>query len=208
MSWQATAWAIKQFTGSTRRKALLLALANYADPNGVCWPSQERLAKDTEQSIDSIQRHSIALEKANLIERVIMPKRRGHYAGYRYRLALSDLGSAGERETNKLRPGQAAKQRRTAPHGLRYKPSLEPLYEPSDARAPVESRLRAFQAQLEPLEVVQNRIAQRIGSDGWLILGDMNDHQRSYLSKLERQGLLDDKTLGEAVLAARCVARR
>ncbi|MEZ0083775.1 helix-turn-helix domain-containing protein [Bradyrhizobium japonicum] len=208
MSWQATAWAIKQITGSTRRKALLLALANYADANGVCWPSQERLAGDTEQSVDSIQRHSVSLERAKLIEREIMPKRRGNYAGYRYRLALPDLRSPGERETNKLRPGQAAKRRRTAPHDLRHKPSLEPSYENSDANARVEDRLRVFQAQVEPLEVVQNRIAQRIGYDGWLILGDMNDHQRFHLSKLERQGRLDDKTLGEAVLAARCAAGR
>lgn len=208
MSWQATAWAIKQITGSTRRKALLLALANYADPNGICWPSQERLAGDTEQSVDSIQRHSIALERANLIKREIMPKRRGHYAGYRYRLALPDLSSAGELDPNKLRPGHAANQRRTTPHDLRYKPLLEPSYENSDAKARVERRVRAFQSQVEPLEIVQNRIAQRIGSDGWLILGDMNDYQRSHLSTLERQGRLDDKTLGEAVLAARCAARR
>lgn len=208
MSWQATAWAIKQNTGSTRRKALLLALANYADPNGVCWPSQERLAGDTEQSVDSIQRHSIALEKAHLIEREIMPKRRGHYAGYRYKLAMPDLRSVDGLDLNKLRPGQAAKRRRTTPQDLRYKPSLEPSYENSDAKARMERRVRAFQSQEESLEIVQNRIAQRIGPDGWLILGDMNDHQRSHLSKLERQGRLDDKTLGEAVLAARCAAHR
>jgi DNA-binding MarR family transcriptional regulator len=88
MSWQATAWAIKQATGSTRRKAVLMALANYADANGECWPSQERLARDTEQSVDSVQRHSDALEQLKLIEREILPKRRGQYAGYRYRLAM------------------------------------------------------------------------------------------------------------------------
>ena len=35
MSWQAIAWAIRQTTGAARRKLLLLALANYADKDGV-----------------------------------------------------------------------------------------------------------------------------------------------------------------------------
>jgi hypothetical protein len=52
MSWQATAWAEKQVTGSPARKVLLLVLANYADEDGICWPSQETLAKGTEQSLD------------------------------------------------------------------------------------------------------------------------------------------------------------
>jgi hypothetical protein len=41
MSWQATAWGQRQTTGSSGRKALLLVLANYADDQGICWPSQE-----------------------------------------------------------------------------------------------------------------------------------------------------------------------
>ena len=56
MSWKATAWAIRQTTGSSGRKVLLLALANYADEHGVCWPSQETLARNTEQSVDTVQR--------------------------------------------------------------------------------------------------------------------------------------------------------
>jgi len=96
MSWQATAWAINQKTGSTRRKALLLALANYADENGVCWPSQERLARNTEQSMDSIQRHSDALEKSKVLKREPLPKRRGQYAGYRYYLAMHSHHSSEE----------------------------------------------------------------------------------------------------------------
>jgi hypothetical protein len=55
------------------------------------------------------------------------------------------------------------------------------------------------------VEVVQNRIARRIGDDGWLVLGEMNDVQRSRLSTLERQGRLDDETLQSAVLAIRIV---
>lgn len=64
-------------------------------------------------------------------------------------------------------------------------------------------RLRAFQRKQEGAEVVQNRIARRIGDDGWIVLGEMNDAQRSRLSTLERQGRLDDETLVSAVLGVR-----
>ncbi len=142
MSWQATAWAIKQATGSTRRKAVLMALANYADANGECWPSQERLARDTEQSVDSVQRHSDALEQLKLIEREILPKRRGQYAGYRYRLAMQihyNVGDVAGIPAGSLRSDRAAKHRQTAPQGLRHKPSIEPSPKHPPARPPFEA---------------------------------------------------------------------
>ncbi|KRP85218.1 hypothetical protein AOQ73_39105 [Bradyrhizobium pachyrhizi] len=213
MSWQATAWAIKQKTGSARRKAVLLALANYADANGVCWPSQERLARDTEQSVDSVQRHSNALEELKLIKREAMPKRRGHYAGYRYSLAIhpdqrerAEMGS----QALGLRSDQAAKCREPTPQSLRYKPSIEPSDKHSRTKGSfdgMEARLKAFQAKQESVEVIQHRIAQRIGYNGWLVLGDMNDNQRQRLTRLERQGKLDDQTLSSVVFAARSLAR-
>jgi hypothetical protein len=70
-----------------------------------------------------------------------------------------------------------------------------------------EERLQAFQRKQEGSEVVQNRIARRIGDDGWLVLGDMSDAQRARLSTLERQGRLNDETLESAVLAVRFVPR-
>ena len=210
MSWIVTAWAIKQKTGSTRRKAVLLALANYADPTGVCWPSQERLAEDTEQSVDSIQRHSLVLAEQKLIERELMPKRRGSFACYCYKLAMPLLpdGEAISSKGQVLRPGRTAIEGRTAPQSLRRKPSIEPSIEPSLAMpSATKARLAAFQADQEPLEVVQNRIAQRIGKNGWIVLGDMNDNQRHRLSNLERLGQLDERTLFDAVLSARLSPR-
>jgi len=41
MSFQALAWAWEQRTGSAGRKAVLGALAQFADEHGVCYPSQE-----------------------------------------------------------------------------------------------------------------------------------------------------------------------
>jgi hypothetical protein len=205
MSWQATAWAINQTTGSTRRKAVLMALAHYADANGDCWPSQERLARDTEQSVDSVQRHCKALEKDGRLRRELMPKRRGHYPSYRYRLLLTPIGSpdavlVGHSD---LRCGPTAKTTGAPPHSLRPKPSRETSYEHSASKPSAEQRLRAFQAKQEPTEMIQNRIAQRIGEDGWVVLGDISDNQRSYLTKLERQGKLTDEQLSDVVYEAR-----
>lgn len=41
---------------SPSAKLVLLAIANFADEDGKCWPSQDRLAAMTSQSVDSIQR--------------------------------------------------------------------------------------------------------------------------------------------------------
>ena len=70
MSWQATAWAVKQTAGSPSAKLLLLTLANYADADGCCWPSQEVLAVDTEQSVDTVQRRLKKLIDAGLTRKV------------------------------------------------------------------------------------------------------------------------------------------
>ncbi len=201
MSWKATAWALGQTTGAARRKLLLLALANYADEAGVCWPSQETLARDTEQSVDTVQRQLDVLEQLRLLTRQRMPKRRGQWQGYYYTLCLqTGCGPKGQSAARRL--GQAAICAPTRPQSLRHKPSIEPSSEPSRKTTNSDSaeRLLAFQRKQEGIEVVQNRIARRIGADGWLLLGEMNDAQRSRLSTLEGQGRLDDATLGKAIL--------
>ena len=69
----------------------------------------------------------------------------------------------------------------------------------SDAKA----RLQAFRANQEPTEVTQNRIAGRLGLDGWLLLGELSSAERDRLTVLERRHQLDDETLSQAVLRAR-----
>jgi hypothetical protein len=208
MSWQASAWARRQNAGAARRKLLLLVLATYADKFGFCWPSQETLARDTEQSVDSVQRQLGALEKLKLLERARMPKRRGQWQGHRYRLTLQiDQSTEKQNATPPAneRPGHVAIVTPTRPQSLRLKPSKEPSSEPSSTNPTRDAaeRLLAFQRKQEGPEVIQNRIAQRIGADGWLVLGEMNDAQRSRLSMLERLGRLDAETLNSAVLATR-----
>lgn len=70
MSFQAVTWAIIQKTGSPSAKAVLWSLANYANDQWCCWPSQALLAHDSEQSVDSVQERLPKLEDLNLIRRI------------------------------------------------------------------------------------------------------------------------------------------
>lgn len=69
MSVEAIAWASKQRTGSPGAKLVLIALANYANDRGECWPSQATLAMWTEQSDRTIRTHLATLESMGLITR-------------------------------------------------------------------------------------------------------------------------------------------
>lgn len=69
MSIQAVSWALKTELPSPTLKLVLIAVCNYADEDGVCWPSQARLAREcclTERSVrDALKR----LEEMKLIRR-------------------------------------------------------------------------------------------------------------------------------------------
>jgi len=69
MSYQATAWAVKQKTGSPSGKSLLMALANYAGECGECHPSIATLAEDTEQSEQSVRRRLNEFIDSGLVAR-------------------------------------------------------------------------------------------------------------------------------------------
>ena len=62
MSWEAQAWAAKQKTGSSSRKLLLIYLASFADANHECWPSQKRIAEETEMDRKTVIDALAALE--------------------------------------------------------------------------------------------------------------------------------------------------
>lgn len=69
MSVEAMAWAKDQRTGSPTRKAVLLAIADYADEHGRAWPSQKRLCEDTELSERAVRNALAELEAMELIFR-------------------------------------------------------------------------------------------------------------------------------------------
>lgn len=69
MSFAALDWAWKVRTGSAGRKAVLMALAQFADDEGVCYPGQDTLARHTELSERSVREHLIWLEAHGFIIR-------------------------------------------------------------------------------------------------------------------------------------------
>jgi hypothetical protein len=69
MSVWAQAWAYEQRAGSAGAKAVLVALAVFADVEGLCYPSQERIAGMTEQGVRTVRLHLASLEETRLIER-------------------------------------------------------------------------------------------------------------------------------------------
>lgn len=227
MSWQATAWAERQVTGSPARKVLLLVLANYADEYGVCWPSQEVLSRGTEQSLDTIQRQLRVLAKMGLIMVAARPMGRGRWPGRTYKLNMSvaettepqtaartDDEQAGLTPATEPQPAgdraamstdhRAATSTVTEPQALRLEPSLEPSFgtvsEPSAPKRPkplAAERQQAWQRKRGSIEVVQNRIAKRLGPDGWLILQSISDSDLQMLTKMQEVGRLSDAKLGE-----------
>ena len=66
MSVQAISWALSIKGITPPEKLILLAVANYADADGLCWPSQATLARDTCLSTRTIVRLFSALESAVL----------------------------------------------------------------------------------------------------------------------------------------------
>lgn len=104
MSFQAMTWAVEQKVGSQSAKFLLLILANYADNAGMCWPSQERLAADTEMTDRGIRKCLALLVEKGLVQ---VDERRGT-SGVRktnvYRLALPERGSSCEDDYRNVVP--------------------------------------------------------------------------------------------------------
>jgi pyocin large subunit-like protein len=114
VSVDAMTWAKKQKTGSPAKKCLLMTLADYADEDGGCWPSQATLARVTEQSIDSVQRQLKQLEDDGLISRRGRGFRKGRRAVTVY--ALPMFGTETSAATPQHAAPQIAVSTATTPH--------------------------------------------------------------------------------------------
>jgi hypothetical protein len=169
MSWQATAWAAKQATGSPSRKLLLLALANYADASGRAYPSQETLARDTEQSVDTVQRQIKQLVNLGLIRVEKRPGVKGQWAGRVYYLGLpkEDIPEP----QNAAWPGgnHAAPRPATMPQKARSPCRKAVRHEPIEQPIEPHARAKAEPRQAAPspgrLGAACEALAQRIGQD-------------------------------------------
>ncbi|WAW09753.1 helix-turn-helix domain-containing protein [Oxalobacter vibrioformis] len=57
MSFKVMTWASRQKVGGSSAKALLLVMANLADDQGICYPSQRYLSEVLEQNIKTVQKN-------------------------------------------------------------------------------------------------------------------------------------------------------
>jgi len=75
VSVHALSWAKRQKTGSPTRKLVLMTLADYANDNGVAWPSQQTIAAETELTDRSIRNALVDLEAGEFLKRESRPVR-------------------------------------------------------------------------------------------------------------------------------------
>lgn len=121
-------WARKIITGSPSVKAVLMAIANYADEDGMCWPSQEMLAADTELSRHTVMRCMETLEEQGMITR--QRQHRGDGSRKSDRIVL-DLSSTVQRSTS---------QRSTVEEPKSHHATAEPITEPITDRIDADVR--------------------------------------------------------------------
>lgn len=96
MSYQTQTWAAQQRTGDVGIKATLMALANYADENHSCYPSQATLAYDTEQGERTVRRQLKHMEESGFLQRTPQGRRDGGRGPDRYILAVPPQEVSGQ----------------------------------------------------------------------------------------------------------------
>lgn len=112
MSARALNWAWSQMNrldgqGACRAKLTLVALADRADDDGLCWPWVSTLAEKMNVSDDTVGRALNDLEQAGLMERTRRRRSNGTVAGWEFQLPLDSQPAT-------LRDGEAQPDRNPA----------------------------------------------------------------------------------------------
>jgi hypothetical protein len=132
MSNQAIDWALKQnIKGS--RKAVLFALANRANSNGICWPGLSTLAQEAGYSRSTVIEATKALEKLGLIRKAFTYDTFGKRSGIKYKL---NIGLSPETLSSNSLPSKAERLSPISPstrsnnqtQTLIKEPSVKPKY--------------------------------------------------------------------------------
>lgn len=121
MSLSAMVWALKQDVRNASAKLLLISLANYADEDGVCWPSIDRLSKDCSTSRQTVMNATKRLIDLGMIK---AQKRTGG-SNYGARSMLYTLNTA---ESQQSGLSDAPKVQNVIAESQRIRP--EPIKEP------------------------------------------------------------------------------
>lgn len=162
-------WARGIKTGSPTVKAVLLAISNYADEEGICWPSQEQLADDTELSRHTIMRALDELEDRGALSR----ERRHRGDGSRTTdliildLNCTHLSSTELRSTEQRSSQQRSTQQQPKSHGATA--VIEPSSEPSKD---ISRRAKVSKADEELAFEAWNDLAAVIGLPKAMRLND------------------------------------
>jgi hypothetical protein len=104
VSVHAISWALDQKVSPTGAKFVLVALANYADENGIAYPSQARLAEQTNQSERAVRGHLATLERQGFIKRTRRHSKSGartsdiYEISYRQNLPLAESATGNKRQ--------------------------------------------------------------------------------------------------------------
>jgi len=130
MSHIAVTWARKVKAGSPTRKFVLIALAEYADEDGSCYPSQKTIANLTELSVKTVERAIKNLEDQGLLKR---ERRHRTSDGSR----TSDRFYLNVRVSVRLEPltDTLSEPNRQTVGACKGNPLLEPSVKPSETRA-------------------------------------------------------------------------
>jgi hypothetical protein len=132
MSNQAVTWAYAQDVKPAGAKFVLVTLANFADADGHCYPSQRRLAEDSGLSERAVRDHLTALEARDFIRRSARRRKDGSRTSDAFDLSMgrtnreiSPVAATGKsRRTNRqISPNQPA-------DFAGHEPSVEPPEEP------------------------------------------------------------------------------
>ncbi|WP_298967704.1 helix-turn-helix domain-containing protein [uncultured Methylobacterium sp.] len=142
MSFQALAWARSVKTGSPTLKAVLRAIAEYADMDGKAWPSQARLAEDTEFTVRGVRKAIVALEDLGLIFREEQRRKDGtqstdiitlNFAWVDRRNEVPPDAEQAERGSSQAEPHSSPAERGSAP--TTFEPPSNLHQEPGDSPA-------------------------------------------------------------------------
>lgn len=140
VSVKAISWAFECELSVMGEKLTLLALADFADAEGVCWPSLKALSRHTSASQSSVQRYLRGLERRGLIKRSPRRTDGGRFTSDGYVLAIGGAFAASESAeiqwsdtpvVNLTTGHTDASPVVTADHRyIKKEPSLEPSYIP------------------------------------------------------------------------------
>ena len=88
MSVYAMAWAWQQRCRNASEKLVLLALADFSDDEGVCWPGTRKLSEKCGVTQRQVRAHMQLLEESALVERVERTHESGRRLSNLYRLPI------------------------------------------------------------------------------------------------------------------------